>query len=291
MDAETLPEDDSQRPWVWPVLGCIAEALRNTPPPRLQQTSARLSALRDAEINPARRARADSLAITEQGLGFIRNLLMLPTASEQTDMVDYLFTELGQDRLFGILADKLKVRVVGALGRRRLLRQSSAGGGRDIVSNPITATAATTSSVTTATSNNGTSSSSGGCGANNNNNNALVLYPQARIVENLAWILVHIAAGLPRHRQLVVAQTDLLKLLGGHLASGDAGVRKALCQLFMNLSWLDSDADRGGWAQRATELERMGFLAKLEGLEQGDADLSVRERAKAAVAQMKMPTA
>jgi hypothetical protein len=43
-------------------------------------------------------------------------------------------------------------------------------------------------------------------------------------------------------------------------------------------------------SQRALELERLGFLAKLEGLEQGDADFGVRERAKAAVAQMKTPT-
>jgi hypothetical protein len=117
-----------------------------------------------------------------------------------------------------------------------------------------------------------------------------VLYPQARIVENLAYILVNMSAGAPRHRQLVVAQTELLKLLGGHLNSKDAGVRRGLCQLFMNLSWVESEGDRMPCSQRALELERLGFLAKLEGLEQGDADFGVRERAKAAVAQMKTPT-
>ncbi|KAK4035281.1 armadillo-type protein [Parachaetomium inaequale] len=240
MDAETLYEED--RAWTWP-------SLAHTPPPstspRLQHALAKLTALRDAELSPARKARADSLAIQEQGLGFIRNMLMLPVASSQTDMVDYLFTELGQDRLFAILADKLKVRVVGAVGRREGLR------GRDA---------------------------------------PLVLYPQARIVENLAYILVNMAAGAPRHRQLVVAQTELLKLLGGHLNSKDAGVRRGLCQLFMNLSWVETEGDRMPCSQRALELERLGFLAKLEGLEQGDADFGVRERAKAAVAQMKTPT-
>ncbi len=169
---------------------------------------------------------------------------MLSTPSAQTDMVDYLFSELGQDRLFAILADKLKVRVVGAFGRRYAR-------GRDTV----------------------------------------VLYPQARIIENLTFVLVHIAASVPRHRQLVVAQTELLKLLGGHFNSKDVGVRRALCQLFTNLSCLDSDGDRQPCSQRALELERLGFLAKLEGLEQGDADLDVRERAKAAVSQMKTPAA
>jgi hypothetical protein len=206
--------------------------------------------------NPTRRARNDSLAIQEQGLAFIRNLMMLPQQPDMADMVDYVLTELDQNRLFSILADKLKVRVVNAFGRRST--RSGAGGGNS---------------------------------NSNNNNNTLVLYPQARIVENLTYILVHIAAGKPTHRQLVVAQTDLLKLLGAHLGSKDPGVRRALCQLFANLAWLDNDGDRQSCAQRAGELERLGFLAKLEGLEQGDADQGVRERAKAAVAQMKAPTA
>jgi hypothetical protein len=244
MDAETPYEDDAHRSWTWPALSHLTTPASASP--RLLHASAKLTALRDAELNPARKARADSLAIQEQGLGFIRTLIMLPVPSSQTDMVDYLFTELSQDRLFSILADKLKVRVVGALGRRR-----SSRGRRDTV----------------------------------------VLYPQARIVENLTYVLVHMAAGAPRHRQLVVAQTELLKLLDGHLNSKDAGVRRALCQLFSNLTCLESDGDRLPCSQRVLELERLGFLARLEGLERDDVDLGVRERAKAAAAQMKTPTA
>ncbi|KAK4122907.1 ARM repeat-containing protein [Parathielavia appendiculata] len=250
-NTETLYEDDVTHPWIWPAMALIPATTAATP--RLQQASLKLGLLREAELSPARKCRADTLAIQEQGLGFIRNLLMLPTPSNQTDMVDYLFTELGQDRLFGILADKLKVRVVGAFGRRGRSASTTRGGGR----------------------------SSG---------DTLVVYPQPRIVENLTYILVHMAAGLPRHRQLVVAQTELLRLLGGHFNSKDAGVRRALCQLFMNLSFLEGEADRGACSQRAMELERLGFLAKLEGLERGDGDLDVRERAKAAVAQLKTPT-
>jgi hypothetical protein len=248
-NTETLHDDNLPGPWAWPALSHIPSTT-TTSSARLQQASVKLTLLRDAELNPARKSRADTLAIQEQGLGFIRNLLMLPTPSNQTDMVDYLFTELGQDRLFGILADKLKVRVVGAFSRRRSSSRAHGGGGGD----------------------------------------TLVVYPQPRIVENLTYILVHMAAGVPRHRQLVVAQTELLRLLGGHFNSKDAGVRRALCQLFMNLSFLEGEADRGACSQRAMELERLGFLAKLEGLERGDGDLDVRERAKAAVAQLKTPT-
>ncbi|KAL2255663.1 hypothetical protein VTK26DRAFT_2926 [Humicola hyalothermophila] len=270
MDTDAAYEDDGSNTfsWAWPALGRVANLAAGSSP-RLQQASQKLAALRDAELNPARRARNDNLAIQEQGLGFIRNLIMLTTPSDQTDMVDYLFSELGQDRLFSILADKLKVRVVGALGRRHTNSRRGRADNNSNNNSTTTTTATTTTSIPT------------------NPRDAVVLYPQARIIENLTYILVHIAASVPRHRQLVVAQTELLKLLGGHFGSRDVGVRRALCQLFMNLLCLDSDGDRLPCEQRASELERLGFLAKLEGLEREDADLDVRERAKAAVGQLK----
>ncbi|KAH6848338.1 armadillo-type protein [Chaetomium sp. MPI-CAGE-AT-0009] len=246
MDKEALggEDDDAHSEWTWAAQNHTRQVFSSE---RLRQAAAKLEALHDAELNPARKARADRLAIREQALGFIRNFLMITSPGDQLEMIDYLFTELGQDRLFSILADRLRVRVVGAVGRRA-------------------------------------SSGRGGTGRD-----ALVLYPQARIVENLAYILVNIAAGTPAHRQLVIAQTELLKLLGGHFNSRDAGVRRALCQLFMNLCWAESDSDLAPCTQRVSALEQLGFLAKLQGLE-ADADFGVRERAKAAVAQMKTPT-
>ncbi|KAK4167365.1 armadillo-type protein [Cladorrhinum sp. PSN259] len=251
MDTETdITYQEESRPWTWQVLSRdyptpgLSTVVANSP--RIQRANVRLQAVREAELNPARKARNENVAIQEQGLGFIRNLTMLMgSKEEQTEIVDYVFSVLGQDRLFGILADKLKVRVVGAYGRRY-------SKGRDTV----------------------------------------VLYPQARIVENLTYILVHIAASVPRHRQLVIAQTDLLKLLtGGHLNSKDVGVRRALCNLFDNLSCLENEEDRQPCLQRAQELEKLGVLTKLEDLEHRDADLDVRERAKLVVAQIKAPTA
>lgn len=245
MDKETPggEDDGTHSEWTWAAQIHTSQVSISA---RLRQAAAKLEALHEAELNPARKARADRLAIREQALGFIRNFLTIPTPTGQLDMVDYLFTELGQDRLFSILADRLKVRVVGAVGRRA---SSARGVGRD----------------------------------------ALVLYPQARIVENVAYILVHIAAGPPAYRQLVIAQTELVKLLGGHFNSKDAGVRRALCQLFINLCWAESETDFEPCAQRVSALEQLGFLAKLQGLQAEDADLGVRERARAAVGQMKAP--
>jgi hypothetical protein len=265
-------EDDNGRAWVWPAMSRFTTASSmplRAPSSRMQQAGFKLAALRDSELNPARKARNDSLAIQEQGLGFIRNFIFLSSEPEsQTELIDYLFTEIGQDRLFGILADKLKVRVVGAFGRRHRR------GSRHSPSLSLSSSA---------------SSSMRGVGVGVGD--TVVLYPQARIIENLTYILVHIAASIPRHRHLVIAQTELLKLLGGHFNSKDDHVRRALCHLFMNLSCLDSDGDRLPCSQRVLELERLGFKAKLESLEQGDALLDIRERAKAAVSQMKAPTA
>ncbi|KAM0333921.1 hypothetical protein ACHAQA_000938 [Verticillium albo-atrum] len=213
---------------------------------------AKKAALRDAELNPQRRARNDDLAIQEQGLDFIRNLIGATAApasgdpaTESTDMIDHLFTELGQDRFFDILAKKLQAKVLRPAASRR------SGG------------PATTGEA------------------------ARVLYPQPKIVEAVVFILVHMAASTPRHRQLVIAQTDLLKLLAAHFASKDKEVRVALCHLVSNLTWQDDESDSRPSALRAHELRKLGMLSKLEGLQERDPELDVRERAKVAVWQMK----
>ncbi|KAI0479040.1 armadillo repeat protein [Xylariaceae sp. FL0804] len=215
--------------------------------PILQQAETRLSALREAELNPIRKARHDDLAIQEQGLGFIRNLIggahgsdSVESANETTEMIDYLFNTLGQDRLFEILASKLRTKTLHPFSRR------GAGGSE-----------------------------------------TRVLPPQTKIIEAVIYILVHIAASIPQHRQLVIAQTDLLKQMAKLFNSQDTQVRVALCHLINNLTWQDDGNDKNACQQRATELRKLGFLAKLETLGQSDDELDVRERAKTALWQMK----
>lgn len=244
-DVEMDQSDPLSRSWLSSTMPPLdADGKRSA---RLRQTEAKLAALREAEINPLRKARNDDLAIQEQGLDFIRNLIgaagygtSSEPANETTEMIDYLFNELGQDRFFDILARKLQAKVLHPTSRR------SAGSGRE----------------------------------------TRVLYPQAKIIEAVVFILVHMAASIPRHRQLVIAQTDLLKLLTNHFNSKDKEVRVALCHLVSNLTWQDDDSDARACAQRAYELKKLGFLTKLEGLED-DCELDVRERAKSAVWQMK----
>lgn len=207
----------------------------------IQQAELRLAALKDAETNPARKARKDDIAVQEQGLDFIRNLITGAhgNTSETTEMIDFLLNALGQDRMFEILASKLRPKIVNPYGRR-----------------------------------------------NPNSQDSKVIPPHSEIITAVGYILVHMAASVPRHRQLVIAQTELLKLLVPQFHNPTMEVRHALCWLVMNLTWVDHSNDTQACVQRANELRKLGFLAKLEMLEQ-DAELTVRERAKSAVWQMK----
>lgn len=244
-----LPEDPSRRNW-------LSTSFYKTPTARapsnaqiLRRAEARLENLREAEINPIRKARHDDLAIQEQGLGLIRNLIgngaqssnNADSPNDTTEMIDFLFSTLGQDRLFEILASKLRFKVLHPFSQQR----------------------------------------------NNMGPETRILPPQTKIIESVIYILVHIAASIPRHRQLVVSQTELLKVLAKLFNNQDREVRVALCHLINNLTWQDNAGDGPSCSQRASELKKLGFLTKLEALKEGDDELDVRERAKSALWQMK----
>lgn len=189
------------------------------------------------ELQAAHRQRRDDVEVQEQGLEFIRNLIGHERGgtSETSEMIDYLFNALGRDRIFSILADKLRPREASPSER--------------------------TDSKT-------------------------VILPQPEIVAAVGYILVHMAASIPRHRQSIIAQTELLKLVVQQFHHPNREVRIALCWLVINLTWQDDTPDGIACAQRAAELTKLGFLAKVEEL-RADADLDVRERAKTAVYQMR----
>lgn len=244
-DVDMQPSEVPVR-WVYGSDGSLREfdASKST---RLRKAEDELATVRDSELSPARKAHNDDIAIQEQGLDFIRNLVGRPgvgpaleSAAETTEMIDYLFNELGQDRLFEILASKVRLKVTNPFSRRTPVP------GRE----------------------------------------TRVLYPPARIVAAVIYVLVHIAASIPRHRQLVVAQTELLKLLAQQSANRDREVRVGLCHLVTNLTWQEDGEEMQAHAQRAQELKKLGFLAKMEMLKQSDRDLDVRERAKTAAWQM-----
>jgi armadillo repeat-containing protein 8 len=244
LDEEMEMDDPSRMSSFQPPNACVPTSSHI-----VRLAEARLAALREAELNPVRKARQDDLAIQEQGLGFIRNLIgsshssttSADSTNDTADMIDFLFSTLGQDRFFNILETKLRVKVLRPFSGRR------------------GATGSETSRV---------------------------LYPQAKIIEAVVYILVHMAASIPRHRQLVITQTELLRLLAGLFNSNEREVRVALCHLVNNLTWQDDANDAPACSQRAVALKKLGFLTKLESLGHDD-ELDVRERAKSALWQIK----
>ncbi|KAM5342952.1 hypothetical protein ACJ41O_013918 [Fusarium nematophilum] len=223
-DDVDMQQSDEPHRWLYGSNGLLRE-LDATNSTRLRQVEDKLTAVRESELNPVRRARNDDLAIQEQGLDFIRNLIGRPgaglasdTANETTEMIDFLLRELGTERLFEILSTKLRAK--------------------------------------------------------------------AKIIVAVIYILVHIAASIPRHRQMVISQTELLKLLAQQASSKDREVRVALCHLVINLTWQEDDGEAQACAQRALELRKLGFHTKMEALTKQDGDLDVRERAKTAAYQM-----
>lgn len=190
---------------------------------------------RVTDIN-SNRGVSDEIAIQKEGLEFIRNLLCGPQSSE---MVDYLFRELGQDKVFDLLAAKLRPRVLNAFNRDR--RSSE--------------------------------------------NGVKCIQPVADLVISVCYILVHIAAGLPRHRQLLVSQTELLNLMVPLFVHPSREVRSSCAWFVINLTWVEDQSDNINCKARARELAKLGFFEKLEGMEK-DESLDCRERCKTALNQM-----
>lgn len=242
-----MQSTDERHRWLYGSNGVLREldAARST---RMRMAEDKLNTVREAELNPARKARNDDFAIQQQGLDFIRNFIGRPgpgglaseSVIETTEMIDHLFSEIGQERLFEILASRLRPKVLHPFSRRAPLA------GRE----------------------------------------TRVLHPQSKIIMVVIYILVHIAASLPRHRKLVVSQTELLKLLVQQSNSRDKEVRVALCHLIINLTWQEDDSESQACAERAQELRKLGYHTKMENLKHQDADLDVRERAKTAAWQI-----
>ena len=204
------------------------------------QSNSRGLILEPADLMDRRRssqpALTDELAIQQQGLDFIRNLIC---GSGASDMIEHIFEEFGQDKLFELLAAKLRPRVFNAFNRER---RSSENGVRHV-------------------------------------------QPQTDIIVSVCYIVVHIAAGNTRQRQLLISQTELLKLIVPLFSHPSKDVRACCLWIVINLTWIDDASDNMNCKARARELMKLGVYEKLEHMEH-DADLDCRERARTAGNQM-----
>ncbi|KAI9893673.1 MAG: hypothetical protein M1814_005888 [Vezdaea aestivalis] len=112
-----------------------------------------------------------------------------------------------------------------------------------------------------------------------------IVQPKEEIVLAVIATLVHIATGNSRQRQTLLSQTELFRLLLPFLDHYNKEIRISLIWIVINLTWVDNEADRPSARQRAVELRKFGFQAKLEKME-GDPDVDLRERIKTALFQL-----
>ncbi|RFU76278.1 armadillo repeat [Trichoderma arundinaceum] len=245
VDEEMDASPDEQVRWMFAANGNLQklDASRST---KLRQAEDKLASIRESELNSFRRSRSDDVAVQEQGLELVRNLVGLGAGAsaespyDTTEMIDYLFSTIGQERLFEILSSKLRAKVLHPFSRR-----------------------STTPGQETR-----------------------LIHPHAKIIIPVIYILVHIAASTHQHRQLVVGQTELLKLLCQQISNRDKEVRVAVCHLIINLTGQDDEGEGQAWSLRAMELKKLGFYNRMEFLKHNDRDLDVRERARTAVYQL-----
>lgn len=94
--------------------------------------------------------------------------------------------------------------------------------------------------------------------------------------------IIHIAAGLPRHRQVLMSHGDLLRSLTNYFNHSHRDVRANCIWVVINLIYEEDQSDRDGCRERATKLRALGVTDRLASLED-DSDLDIKERTKTAV--------
>ena len=109
------------------------------------------------------------------------------------------------------------------------------------------------------------------------------IQPSAEILISALCIVVHIAAGHPRHRQLLINQPKLLELIVPLFNHTNQEIRALCTWIVSNLTWEDDASDKPGCRERARRLKDLGFCQKLKDMEDKDTDLNCKERAKSAL--------
>ncbi|KAJ5090336.1 Armadillo [Penicillium argentinense] len=102
------------------------------------------------------------------------------------------------------------------------------------------------------------------------------------LITAVTAVIVHLAAGLPRHRQLVVWHKDIMRSVIALLSHSHQKVRLNGVWVVINLLYAEDQNDNEGCRARAARLKELRVLPQLEKLEK-DKDLDVRERTKTAL--------
>ncbi|KAL1987530.1 hypothetical protein VTN96DRAFT_3457 [Rasamsonia emersonii] len=102
----------------------------------------------------------------------------------------------------------------------------------------------------------------------------------------VTYVIVHLAAGNQRHRELLFSHYDLMKNLMSFFNHPNRYVRVNCVWTVLNLTFKDDHSDHQACQERALKLKALGAMDRLLSLEE-DPDLDVRERTKTALNMMR----
>lgn len=261
-----------------------------------------LAALGQAEIDPTSKMRRGDIAVQEQALDLVRNVICGSKADDIEEMIDYVFDRFGKERLFRILGSKTgacSVKTSDAAPASPspwVMATSSASNPPRATSNghhhhhhnhnrhPSLQSILQPPSQDLATFSTSTAPAAAA---------AVAVAPtqqppvsQSEILVAVCFILVDIAAGHPGHRQVLMQQTPLLASLVPLFRQSSKQILTALAWIVINLTWVDDERDKAACRERALELRRLGFQSGLESIVKNP-ELDVKERSKTALYQMK----
>lgn len=247
------------------------------------QYKTRLLAIKREEESPKIRAEKDDVRIQEQALDIVRNAIS-EAAPSQPEMIDFLLETLGSPRLFECLENKLRPsRSQSTYPANHTTSHNMPAGKRPTLTTP----------------------GGPGLSAPSNRNTIdlfpLHLYSHATLLENVMFILVHVANGTVSHKHVLLnlgltspAPTfpslhppadlpsrfiDLLVPLFSH---PNRKIRVVCCWFVHNILWQEDKSDEADTRRRALELKKRGFEDAIKRCT-GDVDLDVRERARSCV--------
>lgn len=197
------------------------------------------------------------LSIQQHGLDFIRNIVMGPN---NHDMIDLVLHQIGNQELFDLLSQKLKAHA------------STSIPGPDYPHIPSWGTATPTSSGTTTPA--------------KKTQPADLHFVSNRVLHAALTVLMHIASGNSRQRQLLISQSETILAPLMHLLDDEVPEnRLAAVWCINNLTWREDNCDVEGTRSRAMDLRRYGFLQKLDEMV-NDPSVDVRERVSTGRQQM-----
>ncbi|KAJ5136899.1 hypothetical protein N7448_005453 [Penicillium atrosanguineum] len=108
------------------------------------------------------------------------------------------------------------------------------------------------------------------------------LHVPNEILISASAMIIHIAAGLPKHRAVLMSHDELIQSLTNYFNHSHRDVRANCVWVVINLIYEEDQSDREGCRARATRLKSLGVTDMLESLRE-DSDLDIKERTKTAV--------